>query len=80
MKHETDMEYQGRTVEVIYTITGKYWCGTYWQPPEYPEMEIQKVKYEGRDITGLINLTEIWEIVNEKRTGTEPVQTCFIPY
>ena len=51
-------------LEIGYCIT-PYDGGDYWTPPEGGEVEVHEVIYEGRDITKLVDHTEIAQIVGE---------------
>jgi hypothetical protein len=54
--------YRGQVIEVGYEEIGEYYPATRENPPEYPDVEIHYITYEGVDITPILSEVDIDEI------------------
>ena len=54
--------YRGQVIEVDYEEIGEYYPATRENPPEYPDVEIQSITYEGVEITPILSEVDIDEI------------------
>ena len=76
MKHKKIsiyIEYQEKCLEIQCGVSGINWCGDFWSPPERKEIEIEKVYFDDRDITEVIerhakmyHTIDIWEHIRLK--------------
>lgn len=66
---ETEIEYLGVKLEVIYTVDGHYIPATQYEPEEHPEINITKVFAGDVDISGIFleqQWDDIYELLNDK--------------
>jgi hypothetical protein len=63
LNHE-EIEYNGINLNVAFTVSGKYYPATHYEPAEYPEMEIHEIKVTDSDINiyDIFRDTDIEEI------------------
>lgn len=54
--------YRGQVIEVSYEEIGEYYPATRENPPEYPDVEIHYIIYEGVNITPILSEVDIDEI------------------
>lgn len=73
MSHHVEIEIEindeVELIEVIFSVYGQYYPATYWEPAEYPELEIDEVTLNGEEITLTDKQTEeveekCWEYFN----------------
>lgn len=70
---EIELEINGEIemVDVIFSVYGSYYPATYWEPAEYPELEIDEVTFNGEEITLTDKQIEeaegkCWEYLDER--------------
>ena len=61
----TTLTIDGVSVDVEYHFEGKFYPGNHIDPPEYPELIIDKIEVGGVDITAWEYLLDIWERLSE---------------
>ena len=60
------LKYREAEIEIKYDTFGKYISATQYDPPEYPDIEIYAVFYEGVDILPILSYVdqdEIYELL-----------------
>ena len=66
MSHHVEIEIEINSevelIDVVFSIHGQYYPATYWEPAEYPEIEINEVRLNDRDIVGELTESELEEI------------------
>jgi len=62
------LNYKGIDLLLSYTVEGKYYPATQYEPAEYPEVEIQEVMIKEIDIKPILldsQMDEIYELLND---------------
>jgi hypothetical protein len=64
-----EIKYRGETIVIIYEVSGSYVPGTWLDPPEYPDIYISQIEYNGVDILPILGYSDIdyiYELVAQK--------------
>jgi hypothetical protein len=64
-----EIKYRGETIIIIYEVSGSYVPGTWLDPPEYPDIHISQIEYNGVDILPILgdsDIDYIYELVAQK--------------
>jgi hypothetical protein len=70
MKHLNyqTVEYQGVELVLSYTVDGKYYPATQYEPAEYPEVEIHEVMANDLDIMPILlesQIEQLYDLLND---------------
>jgi len=47
-----------RSIDVVYHVDGKYRPATHLDPPEYPEVKLESVKYKNRELIKVLSSSQ----------------------
>jgi len=62
------VEYQGVELVLSYTVDGKYYPATQYEPAEYPEVEIHEVMANDLDIMPILlesQIEQLYDLLND---------------
>jgi len=63
------IKFRMEDIDVIYEVSGSYVPSTWLDPPEYPDIYISQIEYNGVDILPILgdsDIDHIYELVAQK--------------